>query len=67
METGEKYLLQKGDVVVQRQTLHQWRNPGDKWNRMLFILMDAKPLEVAGKVFKGETGYEHVKEIGARL
>lgn len=67
METGEKYLLQKGDVVVQRQTLHQWKNPGDKWNRMLFILMDAKPLEVAGKVFKGETGYEHVKEIGARL
>ena len=44
----------------------QWRNNTDKWNRMLFVLIDALPLEVAGKVYKGEHGYEHVKEIGSR-
>ncbi len=67
MDSGERVMLEKGDCVVQRQTLHQWRNPDRSWCRMLFVLMDAQPLEVAGKVFKGETGYEHVKEIGARL
>ena len=67
MVSGEKVVLKPGDVVVQRQTLHQWHNATDKWNRMVFVLMDALPLEVAGKVFKGETGYEHVKEIGSRL
>lgn len=67
MGSGERHVLKRGDVAVQRQTLHQWHNPGTTWNRMLFVLMDAKPLEVAGKVFEGETGYEHVKEIGARL
>ncbi|KUJ09189.1 uncharacterized protein LY89DRAFT_598919 [Mollisia scopiformis] len=67
LDSGEVVTLKRGDVCVQRQTLHQWRNSGKTWNRMLFILMDALPLEVGGKVFKGETGYEHVKEIGSRL
>lgn len=67
MDSGEKVTLGPGDVVVQRQTLHQWHNPTNKWNRMVFVLMDADPLEVAGKVYKGETGYEHVKDIGHRL
>jgi hypothetical protein len=34
---------------------------------MLFVLIDALPLEVGGVVYRGETGYEHVKEIGSRL
>jgi quercetin dioxygenase-like cupin family protein len=67
LDSGEKVTLQQGDIVVQRQTMHQWHNPTNRWNRMLFVLMDAKPLEVAGKVYKGETGYEHVKDIGHRL
>lgn len=67
MDSGQKVTLKRGDVCIQRGTLHQWRNPGTKWNRMLFVLIDALPLEVAGQVYKGETGYEHVKEIGSRL
>lgn len=67
MDSGEKVTLQRGDVCVQRGTMHQWHNPGTTWNRMMFVLIDAQPLEVAGQVFKGETGYEHVKEIGSRL
>ena len=67
LDSGEKVTLERGDVCIQRGTLHQWRNPGTTWNRMLFVLIDALPLEVAGQVYKGETGYEHVKEIGSRL
>lgn len=67
LDGGETVLLKQGDVVVQRQTMHQWKNPTDRWNRMLFVLMDAKPVEVAGRVYRGETGYEHVKDIGHRL
>ncbi|KIW11753.1 hypothetical protein PV08_09025 [Exophiala spinifera] len=67
LDSGETVLLQRGDVCIQRGTMHQWRNPGPGWNRMLFVLMDALPVEIAGKVFRGETGYEKVKEIGSRL
>lgn len=67
LDSGEKITLQRGDVCIQRGTKHQWRNNTDSWNRMLFVLIDALPLEVAGNVYKGETGYEHVKEIGSRL
>jgi quercetin dioxygenase-like cupin family protein len=67
LDGGQTVTLQRGDVCIQRGTLHQWRNPGKTWNRMLFVLIDALPLEIGDKVFKGETGYEHVKDIGARL
>jgi len=67
MDSGESITLQRGDVCIQRGTMHQWRNNTDKWNRMLFVLIDALPVEVAGKVYTGETGYEHVKEIANRL
>lgn len=67
MDSGERFTLQRGDVCIQRGTMHQWRNNTDTWNRMMFVLIDALPLEVAGNVYKGETGYEHVKEIGSRF
>lgn len=67
MDSGERVTMKRGDVCIQRGSKHQWRNPGTTWNRMMFVLIDALPLEVAGQLFQGETGYEHVKEIGSRL
>jgi quercetin dioxygenase-like cupin family protein len=49
MDSGQVVTLKRGDVCVQRGTLHQWRNSTKTWNRMLFVLMDALPLEVGGK------------------
>jgi quercetin dioxygenase-like cupin family protein len=66
MDSGDRITMKAGDVCVQRSTMHQWINNTDKWNRMVFILMDALPLEVAGKVYQGETGLDHIKEIGSR-
>jgi len=42
--------LNAGDVLVQRGTIHNWVNRGTKPCVMAFVLIDAKPVEVDGKV-----------------
>jgi mannose-6-phosphate isomerase-like protein (cupin superfamily) len=42
--------LKAGDVLVQRGTIHNWINRGTQPCVMAFILIDAKPVEVDGKV-----------------
>lgn len=37
----EEVVLEQGDVVVQRGTIHAWTNRTDKITRMAFILTDA--------------------------
>jgi quercetin dioxygenase-like cupin family protein len=66
MDSGDRMVLKKGDVCIQRATMHQWNNNTDKWNRMVFVLMDALPLEVAGQTYAGEVGLDHIKEISRR-
>jgi len=39
-----------GDVLVQRGTIHNWVNRGSVPCVMAFVLVDAKPVEVSGKV-----------------
>ncbi|KAI6082510.1 hypothetical protein F4821DRAFT_246861 [Hypoxylon rubiginosum] len=42
--------LRRGDIAVQRATLHAWRNPSTtNWSRMVFVLQDMKPLIINGK------------------
>ncbi|KAI0669831.1 hypothetical protein C8Q78DRAFT_148326 [Trametes maxima] len=41
-----------GDVVVQRGTIHAWKNPGPEWARWITILIDAKPALVNGKALE---------------
>ncbi len=55
LDSGEKRHLTKGDVIVQRGTMHQWKNPSStNWYRMLFILLQSENVEVAGKVLEQE-------------
>ena len=42
--------LKAGDVLVQRGTIHNWVNRGTAPCVMAFVLIDAKPVEVGGKV-----------------
>jgi quercetin dioxygenase-like cupin family protein len=42
--------LKAGDVLVQRGTIHNWVNRGTQPCVMAFVLVDAKPVEVDGKV-----------------
>lgn len=56
LEGGEKRVLRAGDTVVQRATVHQWRNTSEtEWARMVFVMV---PIEggtsVGGKVLEEE-------------
>jgi quercetin dioxygenase-like cupin family protein len=46
--------LKTGDVLVQRGTIHNWVNRGTQPCVVAFILIDAKPVEVGGKVLHAE-------------
>lgn len=41
----DETLMRPGDVLIQRGTYHAWSNRSDKICRMLFILIDAEPLD----------------------
>ena len=42
--------LKVGDVLVQRGTIHNWVNRGTHPCIIAFVLVDAKPVKVGGKV-----------------
>jgi quercetin dioxygenase-like cupin family protein len=46
--------LKEGDVLVQRGTIHNWVNRGTEPCVIAFVLIDAKPVEVGGKVLHAE-------------
>jgi quercetin dioxygenase-like cupin family protein len=46
--------LKAGDVLVQRGTIHNWVNRGTEPCVIAFVLIDAKPVEVDGKVLRAE-------------
>ena len=57
LDSGEPRLMKRGDVAVQRQTNHAWRNVSkDQWARMLFVLQSAEPLTVARELLVEDEG-----------
>ncbi len=52
LEAGEFVHLKAGDVVVQRGTVHNWLNRGTEPCTIAFVLIDAKPVEIEGKVLE---------------
>ncbi|KAJ3551598.1 hypothetical protein NM688_g4609 [Phlebia brevispora] len=56
MEDGSEELVEEpGSVVIQRGTIHAWRNPGPEWARWACVLVDAYPVVVDGKPLLAET------------
>ncbi|PSN60945.1 hypothetical protein BS50DRAFT_578757 [Corynespora cassiicola Philippines] len=52
LDSGEKRIMKRGDVAIQRGTMHQWiNNSSTEWTRMLFVLQESAPLKVAGETF----------------
>ena len=47
---GTVVTVKQGDVLVQRGTIHNWINRYDEPCVIAFALIDAKPVEVGGKV-----------------
>lgn len=57
LDSGEVRLMKRGDVAIQRGTNHAWRNNSDTvWARMLYVLQEAEPLEVAGQKLEEDYG-----------
>lgn len=41
LDSGQTRLMKRGDVAVQRATMHGWKNTSDtEWARMFFVLQD---------------------------
>jgi quercetin dioxygenase-like cupin family protein len=49
LDDGETVHLKQGDIVVQRGTMHAWVNNGTVPCTFAFILIDADPVEAAGR------------------
>jgi quercetin dioxygenase-like cupin family protein len=50
LDDGAVTRMEAGAVIVQRGTLHAWRNPSaDTTARIAFVLIDAKPATVNGE------------------
>ena len=57
LDDGSETRMTRGDVAVQRATMHAWKNASPtEWARMLFVLQDCQPLEVGGQRFKEDLG-----------
>lgn len=57
LDSGEVRTMRRGDVCVQRGTNHAWRNASpDSWARMLYVLQECKPIEIAGKQLREDYG-----------
>lgn len=57
LDSGEKKLMQRGDVAVQRATMHAWKNTSEtEWARMIFVLQDCQKLEIGGKTLSEDLG-----------
>ena len=46
---SETHLKTPGELVVQKGTLHAWKNPGTTWARLGSVLVDAEPAVVNGE------------------
>jgi len=55
LDSGEIQLMRRGDIAVQRATMHAWRNPSKtEWSRMVFVLQDCEKVVVKGKALGDE-------------
>lgn len=49
LENQEIKTLTQGDIIVQRGTIHRWKNPSEsEVCRIVFVLTEAKPFELNG-------------------
>ena len=58
LDSGETRLMKRGDMCVQRATNHAWRNvtPNNGWGRMVYVLVGAEKIKIAGKKLEEDLG-----------
>lgn len=64
LDDGSSTHLKNGDIVVQRGTMHAWRNASSsQWARMLYVLQDSQPVVVNGQRLKEDLGNGHASFV----
>jgi len=57
LDSGEVRRMGRGDVAVQRATMHQWRNRSKtEWAQMMFVLQDCVAEDTAEDLGEGLNG-----------
>lgn len=57
LDSGETRVLKRGDVAIQRGTMHAWRNLSkENWARMMYVLQESKPVEIGGETLREDYG-----------
>jgi len=57
LDSGEKRVLNRGNMVVQRGTMHTWRNPSETgWVRFFAVVQLIKKVEIDGKKLGNKAG-----------
>lgn len=57
LDSGETRQMRRGDVAVQRATMHAWRNTSRTgWARMIFILQESEKVVIQGEKFGEDLG-----------
>ncbi|KAJ7696361.1 hypothetical protein B0H16DRAFT_1485013 [Mycena metata] len=46
--------ITEGDTVVQRGTMHVWRNETTEWAKVYFVMLGAQPIEIKGQKLEEE-------------
>ncbi|KAH7136398.1 hypothetical protein EDB81DRAFT_870523 [Dactylonectria macrodidyma] len=67
LDSGEGRLMKRGDVAVQRGTMHAWENASKtEWARMMYVLQDSLPITVGGEKLGEDygVGMEEVRPSG---
>jgi quercetin dioxygenase-like cupin family protein len=51
LDSGETRIMKRGDVCVQRATMHAWKNVTENsgWARMMFVLVASEKVVVGGQ------------------
>jgi quercetin dioxygenase-like cupin family protein len=58
LDSGETRIMEPGDVVIQRGTMHSWRNPSETaWCRLVAVMMPAKEFKVGEQKIEENLGY----------
>lgn len=62
LESGEKRIMKRGDISIQRGTNHAWRNLSDSsWARMLYILLPVEPIKIGDQTLGEDSDIPGVK------
>jgi hypothetical protein len=59
LEDGTQQVIdQPGSLVVQKGTVHAWKNPGPTWTRWMTMLVDAEPATVNGAALEPQVIFD---------